>query len=370
MRHPEGGFYSSYDADSEGEEGKFYTWSEEELNQVLGEDALVFNEVYEVTSSGNWREEKINVLHRRKEMEDIARGFNTTEGKLKNTILESKKKLYHHRALREKPGLDDKVLAGWNGLAATGLIDAYMVTGETSYLRKAEQTIIFIQKNFIQEDFRILRNYKDGKTKINGFLDDYASVIEALCKMYEATFDIKYLDQASALTSYVIEHFQEKETGMFSYTSDLDPPLVAKKVSYTDNVIPSANSMMARNLWKLGTLYDKKEWTAMAKQMLDNVWPEMQASNNLSFFSNWGSLMLEIANPPWEIAIMGPEADALRGELQRPLLQPAYFIGGSEENLPLLEKKLPDDGTLIYVCKNKVCKFPVESVDAALKLMK
>ncbi len=369
LRHPDGGFYSSYDADSEGEEGKYYTWTAEELKQVLGSEAELFNAVYEVTSSGNWKEENINVLHRRRGLNEIAQEFELSMEALKSSIQGSKEKLHAHRSSREKPGLDDKVLAGWNGLAVAGLIDAYMSTGEKAHLRKAELAVEFIHKNFIQDDFRILRNFKDGNTKINGFLDDYACVIDALSKMYEATFDIEYLDLAASLTTYAIEHFHETETGMFSYTSNLDLPLVAKKISFTDNVIPSANSMMARNLWKLGSLYNRKGWTTMAKQMIDNVWSEMEASNNLSFFSNWGRLMLEVANPPWEIAIMGPDADALKIELQRNLNQPAYFVGGLEENLPLLENKLPDDGTLIYVCKNKVCKFPVETVEEALKLM-
>ena len=233
---------------------------------------------------------------------------------------------------------------------------------------KALQNANFLQKNMRKEDGGLWRNYKDGKAVINAFLDDYAIVIQAFTALYEITFDEKWLQEADALVSYVQQHFLESSTAMFFYTSDEDPPLVTRRREKTDNVIPASNSIMARNLARLGTLLYKPDYLTQAKQMLANMEEEILDERSANYYTNWGQLWAELLNPPYEVAIMGENYDELRAKLQQEYLPNVLFLGGEKEGtMALLRDKLQEGETLIYVCQNKVCKFPVDNVAAALE---
>jgi len=370
MTHNNGGFYSSLDADSEGEEGKFYVWKKSEIDSILGEDlSKVFNEFYEIKKSGNWEHGK-NILYRRKTEEKVAKKFNLSTIELQNKINEGKSLLMKARDKRIRPGLDDKILTSWNALMLKGYTDAYRALGNEEYLKVALKNANFLVQNALQNDFRLNRNYKDERSVINAFLDDYALLIDAFVHLYQVTFDEQWLNYAKELTNYTNQHFFDAETGMFHYTSDLDPALVARKKVLSDNVIPGSNSVMARNLYQLGTILYVPDWVDQSKQMLHNMSESITDNPQPNFYSNWCNLYLTVVNPPYEIAVMGDNSKALSKELMQNYLPNALILGGtSEGSLELLKDKLIEGETRIYVCQNKVCKFPVTEVGKALELL-
>ena len=364
-----GGFYSSLDADSEGKEGKFYIWTAEEIQEVLGDETLskLFNDYYEVTTHGNWEES--NILHRHQSDEKILKKYNLSQEELTQKINSAKAKLMDARAQRVRPGTDDKILTSWNALMLKGYVDAYKAFGTPSYLERALANARFIEKEMRKGD-RLNRNFKDGKSVINAFLDDYAFVIDAYIALYQVTFDEQWLNHAKSLNEYVLTHFFDSSSGLFNYTSDIDPPLIARKKELADNVIPGSNSAMARNLFHLGTYFYNQEYIDKSKQMLLNVIANIQESTQPSFYSNWLNLLLSIKNTPYEIAIVGPDAAEKRNELMLTYLPNAMLLGGEKEgNLELLKDKLQEGETYIYVCQNKSCRLPVTETSKALELM-
>ena len=368
---PSGGFYSSYDADSEGEEGRYYVWTTDELEQLIPDelDRNLFYAYNDIRPLGNW-EHKNNILQRHRRGEDVARQFNITVEAFNASIAKSNAALLSKRNTRIAPGLDDKILTSWNGLMLQGYIDAYRVTGSEAFLQRARKNAEFLMREMIKDNYRIDRNYKNGKSTINGFLDDYAITIQAFLSMYQATFEQQWLDQAKGLTDHVLSHFDGDASGFFYFTSDLDPPLIARRIDYGDNVIPSANSIMARNLVLLGELLGQEPYTARGQRMFNRVWPRLKKDGQPSFYSNWCQLMLTLIKPPFEIAIVGSAYDRLLDEIQRTYQPDAVYLGGPDSgNLPLLQYKHVEGETLIYVCQNKTCKRPVETVADALTQM-
>ena len=371
MTHSNGGFYSSLDADSEGEEGKFYVWKKSEIDSILGNElSPVFNEFYEIKKSGNW-EHKKNILHRKKSEEKVAKKFKLTTIELQNKIDQGKALLMKARDKRIRPGLDDKILTSWNALMLKGYTDAYRAFGDEAYLNAALSNADFLVKNALQNDYRLNRNFKDEKSSINAFLDDYALLIDAFVHLYQVTFDEQWLNHAKELTNYANQNFFDPNTGMFHYTSNLDPALIARKKVLSDNVIPGSNSVMARNLFQLGTILYIPDWVNQSKQMLHNMDETVTMHPQPNFYSNWCNLYLSVVNPPYEVAVMGENAKALSKNLMKSYLPHALILGGKTEgSLELLKDKLIEGETRIYVCQNKVCKFPVTEVAKALELMK
>jgi uncharacterized protein YyaL (SSP411 family) len=363
------GFYSSLDADSEGEEGKFYVWTEEEIASLITNEKHrnIFKDYYDVSKSGNW--EHVTILNQVQSVETLAKKYSVGPEEITKILKEGKKVLFDNRAKRERPGTDDKILTSWNALMLAGYLDAYDALGQQSYLDRALSNANFILTNQINKDGQVLRNHKNGKASINGFLDDYALTIHAFLKLYQATLEHKWIEQAELLAGYCVEQFYNNETKMFDYTSKLDPPLVAKKAEYNDNVIPASNSSMARSLFTLGTLTYNKDYLEKSEQMLNNMLPQLLEAEYLSFHSNWLQLLLDKIYSPYEIAIVGKDAISKRDELAANYLGNALFLGTTkEENLALLKDKTIEDATMIYVCQNKVCKIPVEDAKAALAL--
>ncbi len=369
---PSGGFYSSFDADSEGKEGQYYVWTTEELDRILpeGQDRTLFYAYNDIRPGGNW-EEGLNILQRHRRKEDLAAQFKISLEDFESSISRSNAALLNQRKSRIAPGLDDKILTSWNGLMIQGYLDAYRATGHDAYLDRARKGTSFILRDMMSDDFQLYRNFKNGKATINGFLDDYATVIQALLSLYQCTFEMHWLDVAKGLTDHVMTHFDGDPSGFFYYTSDLDPPLVARRIDYNDNVIPSANSIMARNMLSLGTLLDDESYTTRAHQMFEKIWPRLKKDGQPSFYSNWCQLLLSLIQPPYEVAIVGEQYKPAQEALLKNYLPDALLLGGkSEGNLPLLENKLVDGQTLIYVCQNKTCKRPVSQWEEALQLLK
>jgi uncharacterized protein YyaL (SSP411 family) len=361
----EGAFYSSLDADSEGEEGKFYVWNKKELDDLLGEDAKLYCDYYQVDSQGNWEHGK-NILHRGEKEEEIAHKYNLAPHQLFDKIAELNKSVLKEREKRIRPGLDDKILASWNGLMLKGYVDAYRAFNDQVFLEKALKNASFLSEKMIEKDFRVWRNYKNGKANINGFLDDYAFVIDAYIALYQATFDGKWIALAKNLTDYAIKHFYDEKSGMFFYTSNLDPKLIARKMELHDNVIPGSNSAMARNLYYLGHVFYDEKYIEMASQMLHNIKEDIKRSG--AYYSNWGILLTHFVYGLKEVAICGNEATEFRKKLDMNYLPQCIIAGSMEQSeLPVLKDRLQANKTTIYVCENRVCKLPVYKVNEAIK---
>ncbi|HSI89582.1 MAG TPA: hypothetical protein VK927_00630, partial [Adhaeribacter sp.] len=365
LMSPEGGFYASLDADSEGEEGKFYVFSKEELEQILGEEEPLFSKYYHVTAAGNWEPGK-NILHRKISDEAFARENNLEQPVVQELVKGWKKKIMQERQERVRPGLDDKILLGWNALMLRGLTDAYKAFGEKEFLDLAVINAEFLLQN-LKNGAQLFRNYKQGNATIPAFLEDYALLTKALTGLYEASFEEKYLLEARNLTEYVLQHFSDENDYHFFYTDQNAEKLIARKKEFSDNVIPASNSVMAHNLWQLGHFFDEPKYTERAVNMLKKVKELIVKEPN--FVANWASLYLLQLQPAAEIAIAGPEAEKLREELSTHFLPNAILAGTEkpESKLPLLEDRAGmTDETLIYVCYNKTCRMPVTTVKEAL----
>lgn len=356
----EGAFYSSLDADSEGEEGKFYVWKKPEMQKLLGENAALVNDYYNITNNGNW-EKGNNILFKNKTDSKIAEKYKISEKELQKIIIEAKKVLLSERNKRIHPALDDKIITAWNGLMLKAYVDAYRVFDDPKFLKAAQTNANFILKNIKKHDNRLDRNYKNGKSTINGFLDDYAFTIEAFMAIYQATFNEKWLVEAQQLTTYTIKHFYDAKSGMFFYTSNLDPSLIARKMEITDNVIPAANSQMAKNLFVLGQYFYNDEYINTSKKMLSNV--KKEALNGGTYYANWDILMAWMANEPYEVAIVGNDCLNARKEFDTYYLPNVFLSGGKTEGtLKLLQNKYIQGQTTIYACQNKTCKMPETEV--------
>jgi uncharacterized protein len=360
-----GAFYSSIDADSEDEEGKFYVWTKSELQKSLGDKAELIVEYYNVTENGNW-ENGTNILLKSGNDKKIAKKYNLTETELANRIKEAKIILLKEREKRIRPGLDDKILTSWNALMLKAYVDAYRVFDDKKYLDVALKNAEFINSKMISSDNQLFRNFKNNKTSINAFLDDYAFTIEAFISLYQATFDEKWLIEAQELSEYAIAHFYNKTSGMFYYTSNLDPALIARKMEISDNVIPASNSAMAKNLFVLGKYSYNDQYIEMSRKMLNMV--GQNSLKNGAYFANWNILMAWFINDPFEVAIMGKDFETKRKEFDKLYLPNVFLSGGKNEGtLPLLKNRLIKGQTTIYVCRNKACKLPVIELKKALK---
>lgn len=371
MTSAEGGFYSALDADSEGVEGKFYVWTKSGLSQTLseGEGFKIFCDYFNVNETGYWEDDNY-ILLRKDADEVIASRNNITVEKLNDLISESKKILLAERNKRIRPGLDDKQLTSWNAMMIKGYCDAYEAFGEKKFLDCAIRNINLILAKNKREDGGLNHSLKNGKSSINGYLEDYSFFIEGLVKIYEATFEEKYLDEAKKLTEYTLKHFFDEQTGLFFFTSSLDPELIARKKEIHDNVTAASNSSMAKALYQLGKSFDEKNYLRISQTMLHNVKNEMARYG--SSFSNWCELMMWNTYPFFEIAIAGKKAEEKRKELSNQYLPNKIIAGTAKQfsKLSLLENRFTENKTFIYVCENYTCRMPVESPEEALKLLK
>ncbi|MFD2100840.1 thioredoxin domain-containing protein [Flagellimonas iocasae] len=357
-----GGFYSSLDADSlneegELEEGAYYVWTKEELTQLLGGDYSIFEAYYNINSYGLW-EEGNYVLIKDKSDAEIAEKFNISVSELKNKMENALGVLKTERAKRDKPRLDDKILTSWNGLMLKGLVDAYRYLGNDAYLEMALKNAKFIETEMMKDDHSLFRNHKEGKSSINGFLEDYASVIEAYLDLYEVTFDEKWLNHSKKLLDYTKIHFMDKESGMFFFTSDEDHSLIRRSIETNDNVISASNSIMAKNLLKFHKLYPEEGYGDIAKQMVLNVQKDFDTS--AQGFSNWLHVVLYENQNFYEIALVGDNYKKLGKQVAGNYLPNSILVGSKAEgNLELLENRHVDGQTLAYVCIEGTCKLPV-----------
>ncbi|MEZ4793553.1 MAG: thioredoxin domain-containing protein [Gelidibacter sp.] len=369
----DGNFYSSLDADSNNSEGKleegaYYVWQKEDLKLILKDDYNLFSDYYNINNYGYW-EHNNYVLIRKDEDVPFAKKHNITVEQLAKKKVSWKHLLLYERNKREKPRLDDKTLTSWNALMLAGYADAFRVLGDSSYLKIAIKNAEFILNKQMRNDGGLNHNYKDGKSTINGFLEDYATTINAFISLYELTLNTKWLFAARDLTNYTFDHFFDAQSKMFFFTSNSDTHLVSRSIEYRDNVISASNSIMSKNLFKLSHFFDNEHYSKTSKAMLNNVKPEIVEHG--SGYSNWLDLMLNYAEPFYEVAIVGKEASVKVSELNRHYIPNKITVGSiKDESLPLLENRFVENQTFVYVCVNKACKLPVSSVEAAVDQLK
>lgn len=361
----EGGFYSSLDADSEGEEGKFYVFTKEELQEIIGTEEPLFSAYYTIRAEGNW-EHGQNILHRRQTDEAFAAQHQLEVPLLQALVKGWKEKIMEARAQRVRPGLDDKILTSWNALMLKGLADAYHVFNEDKFLQLARQNAHFLRQN-MKNGPKLYRNYKNGKATIDAFLEDYALLIQAFTRLYEVTFEESWLKEAYALTQYTIRNFFDEAENLFFYTDKDGEKLIARKKEIFDNVIPASNSVMANNLHFLSLYFDQPKYAEVSDTMLSQV-KELLVKQP-SHLANWANVYYAKLKPTAEIAIVGPAAQTYRQSFADFYLPNAIFAGtATESDLPLLEDRPAIGGeTTIYVCFNKACQLPVHSVALALE---
>lgn len=366
MTDASGGFYAALDADSEGIEGKYYVWDQEEIRALLGEDSKLFEEFYQVSSEGNWEEK--NILHRTQTLDEFAKENGLSLETLSESMARAKATLMQARDKRIRPGLDNKILAGWNGLMNKGLTDAYQAFSDPYFLELALKNGNYIRRELIR-DGKLLRLEPSSTQQIDGYLEDYAFVIDAFLGLYQATFDPEWLETAEKLTNYCLKNFLDEKEDMFFYTGSNE--LIARKKELFDNVIPASNSQMALNLYFLGILMDNEVYSSMSDKMLGRIQPMIGKESG--YLSNWALLYGFHASPTAEIAIIGPEAEDFRKEFSRKFLPNSLLMGAKQETsvMPLLAgKRMLNDQTTIFVCYNKTCKLPVTSLDKAIEQLK
>ena len=364
MMDKSGGFYSSFDADSEGEEGKYYVWSKDEIADLLKNNSELFYDYYSITSTGNWEGE--NILHITKSKEELLNKYQINEEQFDEIINSSKKIIFNERNKRIKPGLDYKILTSWNALMIKGIIDAFKAFGEKKFLMTAITNGNFILNNMMTDEGQLNRNFKNGKSTINAFLDDYSYAIEAFIALYEATFDEKWIYSAKKLTDYVKLHFYDSESGMFFYTSDLDDPLITRKIDFSDNVIPSSNSSLAVGLFKLSRIFYNEDYGKIAIDLIKAI--KQSAIQNPVYFSYWLIAALYLSFPYFEIGVIGEECEMKKDEISRQYLPNTVLFGSKQTgSLDILKGKYVEAKTIIYVCENNVCRLPVEDINEAVK---
>ena len=368
-----GAFYSSLDADSKNkekklEEGAYYVWKQEELQAILKSDYPLFKEYFNINESGLW-ENGNYVLFKNQLDKDFAVENKLTLKELESKVKNWKQVLLTARSKRERPHLDNKTLTSWNALMIKGYVSAYRAFKNPHYKAIALKNANFIINNQLNKDGGLNHSYKEGKSSISGFSEDYATVIDAFIAVYQITLDEKWLNKAKQLTDYTMTHFWDKKTNMFYFTSKTSTNLIARKMEIADNVIPGSNSILAHNLFLLGHYYSNETYAAIAQKMLNNV--KGDALQSPAEYYNWLDLMLNYTDDYFEVAISGKEAISKTNQLQSYYLPNILIAGATKHSkLPLLENRFIENETYIYVCVNKACKMPEKEVVIAVNKIK
>jgi len=367
MLDKSGGFYSALDADSEGEEGKFYLWTESELHEILGPDAELIIEFYNITA-GNWEPNR-NIPFRSGHAKDFAKQKDIELDELNDIIRSANLRLLNAREKRVRPGLDDKILAGWNGLALKGLADCYATFGKQEYLDLAIQNAQFISKHLIKDGDKVFRNYKNGKSTIDGYLEDYAALIAGFTALYQVTFNEDWLYKAQLLAEKTLTQFYDENDGFFFYTAHEAEALIARKKEIWDNVIPSSNSIMAENLLELSILLDKPEWHELAESMVNRM--DRVLNLGPQDASNWARVYGRLSYPTAEIAIVSENPIKEVNQIHQQYIPNKVIVAkkpGDHSELALLEGREAVGGqNTLYLCYNKACQLPVHQVEELIQ---
>jgi len=365
LKHRDYGYYSALDADSEGVEGLFYCWTLSEAKDILNESEFeIATSYFNLKPHGNW-ENNLNILAQVKTITELEEEFKLTKLEINTHLKAIKEKLYKKRKERVRPGLDDKLITAHNGMMVKALAKAYQATMDSAYQNMALELANNLLKHVVDKDFSLNRIYNNSKLK--GFLDDYAFSIEGLIYAYQISFDINYLEKAKAILDYTLENFYDSNKSLFYYTPHSNT-LIARKMEYSDNVIPSSNGVMAVNLWQIGHLLSRTDYIEISTKMLDRVKPLF--SDFKLYFAQWHQLKLAVQKGQIEIAVTGPKATQKALQLQQHYWPFTTFYGGNAENLPQLKGKMNAEKSQIFICQNQTCSAPFSNSTDALKMLK
>lgn len=367
-----GSFYSGIQGKNSND-SYFNLWTAQEVSNSIQNEMFtkVFNEYYNIKATGQI--EGKNLLYRTKTDEEIMANYGLEASELASIIELGIEKLQKNRNSRVKPQVDNQIVASYNAIIVKAYVDAYKAIGTPAYLNKAISTADFIKDNFIEKSNRLTHNYARSKSNQKGFLDDYAHTIDALINLYQVSFDEEWLYQAQKLGEYTIENFKNQETGMFQYSNQTETIVSVENalfIDIEDNFLPSSNSIMAQSLFILGQYFDNNTYKNISKSMLANVQKSMETSKEPTLFANWGIVYNYLVEEPYEVTIVGTDYEKLRTQISNNFLPNALFFGGnSAGTLSSMEGKFIEGETLIYVCKNKICKMPTSEVTQALALL-
>ena len=371
MTSSEGGFYSALDADSDGEEGKFYVWSKKEIISVLGKDSDVFCLYYDVTDGGNF--EGHNILNNSVAITTLAFHSGLTEDAVRSLLKESSKKLLDFRSRRIRPGLDDKIITSWNALMISAFVKGFRVTANTDYLNAAENCIAFIEKNLLVGD-SLFRTYKNGKAKLSAYLEDYAYFINSLVDIFEIKPDVKYLKLAERLANYLVEHFWDEKNSSFYFTADDHESLIIRPKNNYDLSMPSGNSVAANSLLKLYHLTQNKKFLEISTKTME-AFAVMAAENPFGFGYLLNTIYLYLQNPI-EITVLNSENKMLCDELVKKFLPESILVSIQNSNqlqqlttYQFFKGKTFENETTVYVCKHFSCSLPLKNISEIEKLL-
>ena len=363
MENTEGGYFSAIDADNEQGEGRYYMFNIDEIKKAAGQDLSMILDYYRI---GLDKPIENSFYHLRK-----TNDFNTFLKKysITNDQLVEKQKIWESqfeelKKKREFPLTDKKIITSWNAQMVSGLLNSFEAFGDKQFLNQAQRTFTFLRENLIS-GAELMHTFQANKAKMDANLEDYAFMIRAALGLYQNTGNVDYLEQADELTENAIKNFETTKNPFFTYTKN--PVMFSEIISVNDNVIPSANAIMAENLWTLGHLLEKKQYSTKSKKMLDVMTSYFNEGRG-SDYSQWAQLITKEAFSYKEVVIVGPEAQNTNREIQQNYLPNVLFqISDKPSELPLLKDRFFKKETLIYVCEDKVCLRPSETVVDALK---
>ncbi|MFC4262500.1 thioredoxin domain-containing protein [Ferruginibacter yonginensis] len=355
MKHPEGGFFAALDADSEGVEGKFYVWDEQSFKNTVGEHAEFVAAYFDVTKEGNW--EHHNILRVQQPLSIVAQQFDLDFSTATTIINQAKATLLQERSKRVRPGTDDKILLGWNALLVTAFCKAYAVLQNDMYKHEAVTLMAFIEQKFMEKEGTFLHTYKNGVAKYPAFLDDYAYLIEACIALQEITSDQSYLFKAQQYATFVIKNFSDTDSPYFFFTDEQQTDVIVRKIELYDGATPSANAVMAKNLYYLSVVFDRQEWRKKSVEMIESL--KTIISTHSNSFGVWAANAINIAAGINEISVIGTNMMPLLKNVL-PEYIPNCIIQSTLTNsdMPLFKNRFVFSKTFIYLCRYFICEKP------------
>ncbi|BDD04775.1 thioredoxin domain-containing protein [Aureibacter tunicatorum] len=356
-------YHSALDADSEGVEGKFYTWTYEEiLNLISEKEAEIVISAYQITKEGNF-EDGQNIIFKNN-LKKVADQHKISVVEVDKTLLEANQILFEERKKRVMPGLDNKALTSWNAMMNQGLTDAFLATKDGKYLDKAVSHMNKLLEIYIQNDSKLLRSLKDPTNSALAYLEDYAHLISALLRLHQATLEDKYALKAKEFADYVIENFYDNEEKLYFYSDQNGEALISRKKDIFDQVIPSSNAVMADNLYYLSQLFDDEYLENMLYSMLNQMAP--LALTEVEYMSKWASIYAKVVKSPAQIILSGSDIQKTRLVFEEKGLINEVFAS-AESELPMAKDKANgQQESLIFVCSGQACYPPVKSVKEAM----
>ncbi|MDH3618744.1 MAG: thioredoxin domain-containing protein [Nitrosopumilus sp.] len=372
MTSKEGGFFSAYDADSEGEEGKFYVWSKNEIKKILQNDSELFCLYYDVTDGGNW--EGKNILCNNINISTVSFNFGITEDKVREIIFSCSQKLLNARSNRISPGLDDKILTSWNGLMITAFAKGFRVTGDERYLNAAKNCISFIEKKLLVDD-KLLRTYKNGSAKINGYLEDYSYFVNALLDVFEIHPNSKYLKLSEQLGQYIVDHFWDEKNNNFFMTSDSHESLIIRPKSNYDLSLPSGNSVSCFVMLKLFHYSQNPKFLEISTKIMESQ-AQMAAENPFGFGFLLNTIYMYLQKP-LEITVLNDENKKISDFLTKSFLPESILVSIKNakqyddlSHYPFFAgKNFDPNKTKVFVCKDFTCSLPLQSIEDIKKVL-